>query len=343
MVSKKYKYNHVALGGTFDRSHIGQLSLINLAFKLGERVSIGLTKKNLYQNKKLAEIIESWPTRKKNLEMYLKKKKWLARASFYPLTDIYGPTKDDKTIEAIIVSNQTYSNALKINEERKKSRLPALDIIAASLVKGDDGQVVAGWRVRLGEIDRRGHSYLKIFEGKKILKLPKHLRKSLRDPLGKVIEGSDKRFKSTAKKTAALVAAKKPTVLITVGDVVSWLFLKRQVIPDIQIVDFRIRREKSDILRPFIEKRALRCVNKPGTVNYQLVKTLKKAFKQYVEEGKRSQIVVEGEEDLSALPAILLAPLGSLVLYGQYDLGVVSVEVTEEKKGKIEQILLKFD
>jgi len=43
---------------------------------------------------------------------------------------------------------------------------------------------------------------------------------------------------------------------------------------------------------------------------------------------------VTGEEDLLALPAIVLAPLGSVVLYGQYDKGVVINEVTEELKKK---------
>ena len=53
-------------------------------------------------------------------------------------------------------------------------------------------------------------------------------------------------------------------------------------------------------------------------------------------------MIVKGEEDLLALPAILFAPLNSVVLYGQIDLGVVMVEVTEEKKKGVEEILKKF-
>lgn len=343
MMARRYKYNHVAVGGTFDRPHIGQLSLIDLAFKIGQKISIGLSQKNIYQDKFLSSTIKNWQTRKKELEDYFKKKGWLWRAFFCPLSDIYGPTISDKTIQAIVVSQQTYHNALKINERRREKGLSPVDIVTAPLVKGDDGQVIAGWRIRLGEINRKGHSYLGVFEGKKTLKLPKRLRQSLRKPLGKVIEDSDEKLEGTAKKLAKIITAKKPTLLITVGDVVSWSFLKAGLIADIQIVDFRIRRERSDLLKPFIKKKALKCTNEAGTVNYQLVKALKKTFRQYVEEGKKNQIIVEGEEDLSALPAILLAPLGSLILYGQYDLGVVLVEVTEEKKREIEQILLQFD
>ena len=40
-------------------------------------------------------------------------------------------------------------------------------------------------------------------------------------------------------------------------------------------------------------------------------------------------IVVDGEEDLLALPAIALAPLTSVILYGQPDEGLVIVKVDE--------------
>ena len=53
-------------------------------------------------------------------------------------------------------------------------------------------------------------------------------------------------------------------------------------------------------------------------------------------------IKVKGEEDLLALPAILLAPLHSIMLYGQMDMGIVMVEVTEEKKKEVMEILKKF-
>ena len=63
-----------------------------------------------------------------------------------------------------------------------------------------------------------------------------------------------------------------------------------------------------------------------------------KYFKLHVS----SQIKIQGEEDLLALPAILLAPLGSVVIYGQKDLGVVVVEVTEEKKEEVKKIINLF-
>lgn len=43
------------------------------------------------------------------------------------------------------------------------------------------------------------------------------------------------------------------------------------------------------------------------------------------------------------MPAILLAPLGSTILYGIADVGGVIVKVTESRKNQVEKILEKFD
>ncbi len=49
--------------------------------------------------------------------------------------------------------------------------------------------------------------------------------------------------------------------------------------------------------------------------------------------------MVDGEEDLATLPAILYAPLGSAVVYGQPNEGSVLVMVTPEKKKQIENLM----
>ena len=54
------------------------------------------------------------------------------------------------------------------------------------------------------------------------------------------------------------------------------------------------------------------------------------------------KIVVEGEEDLATLPAILYAPLGSVVVYGQPNEGSVLVDVTPERKLHIEEFMKRM-
>ena len=53
-------------------------------------------------------------------------------------------------------------------------------------------------------------------------------------------------------------------------------------------------------------------------------------------------IRIEGEEDLLTMPAILLSPLGTYIIYGQFEVGMVVVEVTEEIKDMIKRFIIQF-
>jgi len=50
---------------------------------------------------------------------------------------------------------------------------------------------------------------------------------------------------------------------------------------------------------------------------------------------------ISGEEDLLGLPIIELAPVGSLVFYGQPNKGIVAVHVDPETKGIARSLLEK--
>ena len=58
-----------------------------------------------------------------------------------------------------------------------------------------------------------------------------------------------------------------------------------------------------------------------------------------MDSDKPIQILVKGEEDLAALPAIAMAPLSSVIIYGLPDKGAVLVRVTESKKKEIQSLL----
>ena len=55
-------YEWVAIGGTFDRLHLGHKTLLRRAFELGKKVLIGLTTQDMVSHKPDREIIT------KNLE-----------------------------------------------------------------------------------------------------------------------------------------------------------------------------------------------------------------------------------------------------------------------------------
>ncbi len=167
--------------------------------------------------------------------------------------------------------------------------------------------------------------------GQHILLLPEGLRPSLKRPLGRL-------FPSTA---AAVKHLRKlsPTRLIAVGDIVTADFLSAGVSPDVSVVDFVVMRapatEKIKKAIDSFDARVIRVKNPAGTITPELRRALEEAKPPL-------KIVVEGEEDLATLPAVLSAPLGSVVAYGQPEEGVVLVEVTKAKRQEFAALLKQF-
>ena len=52
-------------------------------------------------------------------------------------------------------------------------------------------------------------------------------------------------------------------------------------------------------------------------------------------------VVVKGEEDLLGFPVAILSQPGSLMLYGQPDVGMILVEVNEEVRESAKKLLLE--
>ncbi len=104
--------------------------------------------------------------------------------------------------------------------------------------------------------------------------------------------------------------------------------------PDLQIVDGVERRKRR--AAPDASFAALmRAKNPPGTITWESVAAIRRALSG----SKPARVLVEGEEDLLVIPAILAAPMGATVYYGQPGEGVVLVHVDERTKASAERIL----
>ena len=169
------------------------------------------------------------------------------------------------------------------------------------------------------------------------IELPRELRPLLKKPFGKLYVGNGS---DTIEKFVGELASS--TKLISVGDVTTFHLLEAGISPDICIVDNRTKRKP--VARHVLNRNMdnvyeeISVQNPAGIITDELIKALSEAF---ISE-KPIRIFVKGEEDLATLPAILLAPLGAVVLYGQPDEGVVFVKVTEEKKREIRTLFEKF-
>jgi pantetheine-phosphate adenylyltransferase len=129
------------LGGTFDHLHEGHKFLIDTALTVANQIVIGLTTDKLLKSKKYSEHLEDFQTRKKNLEAYINTISDLSRVSIVELNDPYGPPAREGKYEALVVSQETYDNALEINKLRKKKGLTPLIIIIIPILKSHNKKI----------------------------------------------------------------------------------------------------------------------------------------------------------------------------------------------------------
>ncbi|MGB9598790.1 MAG: DUF359 domain-containing protein [Minisyncoccales bacterium] len=157
--------------------------------------------------------------------------------------------------------------------------------------------------------------------------LPKELKSKLRKVWGIPIFGKRKRVKERFLKFIEKKGGKK---IIAVGDYCSF-----SLPADVKIFDGKIRRKKIN-LPPKFGCGALKCKNPPGTIQAEVWPKIKKAIKE------NKNLFVEGEEDLLVIPAVLVSPKNSLVIYGFPKKGICAIEVNQKIKKKIKNLLKLF-
>ena len=164
-----------------------------------------------------------------------------------------------------------------------------------------------------------------------MLRLPDEFRPLIKRPLGELFPSTEPAIKR--------LKQLHPPKLIAVGDVVVAELLSAGIEPDVVVIDHKVMRGPAgDKLKREVgrfEARVVRVKNPAGTITREL----REAFEV---EKFPLKIIVDGEEDLATIPAVLSAPLGSVVVYGQPGEGLVLVEVTEQKRREFENLLKLF-
>ena len=157
------------------------------------------------------------------------------------------------------------------------------------------------------------------------------MRKQLKKPQGVLIKGSSEKAVKRLKK---LVEKEQPPSIISVGDVVSRNMIKHGVSPFLLIVDNKVMREPVQPLEVDADQ-VLYASNPPGTITDEAQTAIKRAL----EEKGRIKVVINGEEDLLAVIAVLFAPENAFVVYGQPHIGIVVIKVTEETRENMRRII----
>ncbi|MFH0987445.1 MAG: pantetheine-phosphate adenylyltransferase, partial [Patescibacteria group bacterium] len=141
------KFKKIVFGGTFDRLHKGHRYLILMAKYYAKKALIGLTSEELVKKtKKDYKKVQSFEERRKTLENYLKKINIDYRIQ--RINDIYGSSIKDKTLDAILLTEETFENGTRINGIRKKEGIRELDYIILPYIFDLKGKKISSSSVR---------------------------------------------------------------------------------------------------------------------------------------------------------------------------------------------------
>jgi GTP-dependent dephospho-CoA kinase len=131
---------------------------------------------------------------------------------------------------------------------------------------------------------------------------------------------------------------KNSNKIITVGDTTTEKFAKFGYIPDLSIIDNKEKRMMKTKLLEFHVDEIIHCKNKPGEINVQVIDLIKKIIAL---KFNKIQIIIEGEEDLTALPLFMYSPNGWTIFYGQPNEGLVVVEMNNNVRERAKLIFNK--
>ncbi len=153
------------------------------------------------------------------------------------------------------------------------------------------------------------------------------LRRKLKRPVGTLYRANQ------LKRPPFLRTLRTSPFVISVGDRVTETLQALGRTPDVQVVDEverRVRRLPPEV--PYV--RLVRASNPAGTITTEAIEALRDALGGE----KPVRVLIEGEEDLLAIPAIEAAPPGAALYFGQPGEGVVMVLVDARAKSSAKSI-----
>ncbi len=149
-------YRKVVVGGTFDRLHLGHKALLRKAFEVGKYVYIGLTSDEMIKNKPYADRILPYEVRLADLLKFFDVNGY-KNYRIIKINTAIGFADKIKSLEAIVVSEETYKGALIVNRAREEKGLKPLHIVTIKLVKSKIGPKISSSLIRAGLIDPFGN------------------------------------------------------------------------------------------------------------------------------------------------------------------------------------------
>jgi len=318
-------YSYRALN-LFDRLHLGHKLLLERLAAYKDPVAT-ITDGELVGELELSQIIQPAEQRARRLREYLIEMDW--NFIGVEVVDKYSKLLDVSTNMHILMYIGPCCDEISTNLlERRKGLGYSDEMEYLKPVMAQDGHKLASARIRKGEIDREGILLVGTIEPPR--KLQDTGREELQKPKGNVFHVADG---PPEIRVAERIRKEKPKIVVAVGDVTCATLEDQGIIPGVRIVDGITKRGKYE--GQFKAKKEYHVYNPPAVIFPEVWSAIATGIK----ENDDTLIVVDGEEDLLGFPAVLLAPNGSVMVYGQPDVGIVWVPVTQENKSRAKAFL----
>jgi uncharacterized protein (UPF0218 family) len=131
--------------------------------------------------------------------------------------------------------------------------------------------------------------------------------------------------------------------VIAIGDVICYNMLQAGLTPRIMIFDRKEKRQEIPLKMRFVletsDAKTFKVKNPPGCVTDELWNSIKQSLSLTT----NAKIIVDGEEDMAFLPAVLECSVGDVILYGFFDKGFVLTNVDNNLKEKCKNLLSKME
>jgi len=332
------KFECCLVGGTFDRFHAGHKLLLSVAISRCKSVEIYVVNDILASKK--SNLIQSYEDRTEKILDWLSQKSHHG-VKIFKLDDPFGPAPVHKTADAIVATPETTGNCDEINRMRKSSGLAELSILEVPHMIDYSGAIISSTRIRSGAIDADGNPWIEHDKTQQMLKMNSSLDLELKTPMGSLFPGPED-LPEVAMTEALESLSPNHGSIVAVGDVSVATMLDLEIIPDIGIIDGMTKRQElddSEKVSTVQFQNHLHCNNPPGHISPSMISSIKQALAS----NQKTLINVEGEEDLAPIIIHCLAPVGTVVIYGQPRVGVVVQITSLSVKERCRNILSLFE
>lgn len=132
---RSYEYEHVSVGGTFDRMHAGHRLLLAAAAVVTKgRLYVGISGDDLLVNKKHKELLQSYADRERAVLKFLAAVKPGLDVEIGPLDNSPPKAATIEPMEALVISHETVAGAKVLNDMRAERGFAPIEFVTVDLV-----------------------------------------------------------------------------------------------------------------------------------------------------------------------------------------------------------------